>query len=288
MSIITLTTDFGVGSPYVASMKGVILSLNPRAALVDITHAVPPQDVRHGAHALADAARYFPAGTIHIAVVDPGVGTQRGIIYANIGTQRYIAPDNGLLSLVAKPDDTVEAYALTFPQFWLPNVSNTFHGRDIMAPVAAHISLGLDPRQLGPRIDRIVQLDLAAPRVNAKEIRGEVTFVDSFGNLITNITPEMLRTAGIEPAQATILCGGQRLTGILRAYADAPLGPPISRSALRFAPIRRLAIPATGTAPAAACLALISSSGYLEIAVAHGNAAESLELERGAPVVVLG
>jgi S-adenosylmethionine hydrolase len=261
VSIITLTTDFGVGSPYVASMKGVILSLNPQAVLVDITHAVPPQDVQHGAHALAEGTRYFPPGAIHIAVVDPGVGTQRGIIFASIGRQRYIAPDNGLLSLVAKQADVVEAYSLTFPQFWLPNVSNTFHGRDIMAPVAAHISLGLDPRQLGPRVDRIVELSLTAPRVQAKEVLGEVAFADSFGNLITNITPEVLRTAGIEPAQATILCGGQRLTGIQRAYADVPAG---------------------------ACLALLSSNGYLEIAVANGNAAESLQLSPGAAVVVLG
>ena len=153
MPIITLTTDFGTGSPYVAAMKGVILSINPAATIVDISHAVPAQDIARGALVLEDTTPWFPADTIHVAVVDPGVGTQRSILYARIGPQQYIAPDNGLLGRLMARTRPSLVLRLTEREYWLPEVSHTFHGRDIMAPVAARLSLGLDPRRLGPPPD---------------------------------------------------------------------------------------------------------------------------------------
>ena len=135
-SIITLTTDFGAGSPYVAAMKGVMLGINPAVRLVDLSHEVGPQDVNYGAVLLAETTTWFPAGTIHVAVVDPGVGTARRLLYARIGDQHYLAPDNGLLSLLAKRLRPARIVELTNNEYWLPAVSNTFHGRDIFAPVA--------------------------------------------------------------------------------------------------------------------------------------------------------
>ena len=150
MPIITLTTDFGNGSPYVATMKGVILSINPAATIIDISHAVPAQDVARGALVLEDTTSWFPDDTIHVAVVDPGVGTSRAILYARIGRQQYVAPDNGVLGRLMARTPPLLVLQLTEREHWLPEVSNTFHGRDIMAPAAARLSLGLDPRQARP------------------------------------------------------------------------------------------------------------------------------------------
>ena len=191
-AIITLTTDFGVGSRYVAAMKGVILSINPQAQIVDLSHAVPPHDIRPGAIVLAETARWFPPGTIHVAVVDPGVGSKRRIVYAQIGTQHFVAPDNGLLSRLASLDRPSKIVGVDEPQYWLPEVSRTFHGRDIMAPVAARLSLGLAPEKLGPPLKQLVELPWAEVQQVPNRIEGEVIEVDSFGNLITNITRAML------------------------------------------------------------------------------------------------
>ena len=151
MSIITLTTDFGSGSHYVAAMKGVILSFAPAATIVDIAHDIPPQDIRRAALLLDDVADWFPPETIHVAVVDPGVGTDRAIVYARIGQQHFVAPDNGLLSrLAARGLRRRSSFALSSPAYWLEQVSTTFHGRDIMAPVAARLAMGLDARSAGP------------------------------------------------------------------------------------------------------------------------------------------
>ena len=187
-AIITLTTDFGLGSPYVAAMKGVMLSINPEARLVDISHAVGPQNVRQGALVLAEATTWFPAGTIHVGVVDPGVGTQRRIVYARIGDQQYIAPDNGLLSRLTLKTRPSQIITVENPEHWLPSVSNTFHGRDIMAPVAAQLSLGMEPDRLGPPRAELVELDWPQPRIESNAIVGEVIWIDGFGNLISNIT----------------------------------------------------------------------------------------------------
>ena len=258
MSIITLTTDFGTGSPYVAAMKGVILSLNPAANIVDLTHEIPAQDVSRGAVVLDDVAERFPDDTIHVAVVDPGVGTDRAIVFAQIGRQNYVAPDNGLLSRLIARTPPTKLLKLTEPEYWLDDVSSTFHGRDIMAPVAAHLSLGLDPDRLGSPIDELV--DVAWPEVyqSPTRIDGIVQAVDSFGNLITNITVDMLVGRPTDE-RACVVCNIYETWGIYNAYAEHPRGT---------------------------FVALIGSNGRLELAVVGDNASEMLGIQVGCPVVV--
>jgi S-adenosyl-L-methionine hydrolase (adenosine-forming) len=256
--IITLTTDFGLGSPYVAAMKGVILSINPAVRLVDIAHTVAPQNVRQGAMLLAEATTWFSARTIHVAVIDPGVGTERRIIYAQIGDQQYLAPDNGLLGRLAAKSRPSRIIALENPEHWLPSVSNTFHGRDMMAPVAAQLSLGMEPDRLGPSISGIVELDWPAPRVESNRISGEVIWIDGFGNLITDITAALL-AAMPDRSRATIEIAGHAIHGLDRTYGD------------------RLA----GT-----LMALVGSSGDLEVSVANGSAAVRLQAGAGAQITI--
>src|SRR5262249_606043 len=154
--IITLTTDFGDGSPYVAAMKGVILGINPAARLIDLSHHIPPQDVRHAAYFLAESIPNFPPEAIHVLVVDPGVGTDRALLYVEGERHRLLAPDNGCWTAV--PNTPRRVIRLTERNYWRPEVSNTFHGRDILAPVAAHLSLGVDASLLGPAVTRWEQL----------------------------------------------------------------------------------------------------------------------------------
>ncbi len=256
--IITLSTDFGEGSRYVAAMKGVILSIHPKAQIVDLSHTVPAQDVRHGAIALAESAPYFPADTIHVAVVDPGVGTERRIVYARIGSQQYIAPDNGLLSRLAAAEPPSKIVSLDEPRFWLPRVSNTFHGRDIMAPVAARLSLGLSPDELGRPQQTLVPLVWREAERVANRISGEVIEVDSFGNLVTNITREQL--AGVPTGESvTITCDEHVTQGIFQTYSDQP--------------------PMT-------LIALVGSGDKLELAIVNENASMMLGVTVGATVTV--
>ncbi len=219
--IITLTTDFGVSSPYVAAMKGVMLTINPRLQLVDITHAIPPQQLRQGALVLADTTVYFPPGTIHVAVVDPGVGTSRAIVCAEIGDQRYICPDNGLLDRLAERQRPSKMVQVTAPQFFRPSVSPTFHGRDIMAPVAAHLSLGIEIEQLGPPLLDLVKLKWPGVERMDNSIQGEVVAIDSFGNLITNITKAMLAEVPTDES-VSVRCDEHQTQGIFQTYADQP------------------------------------------------------------------
>src|SRR5437762_7815041 len=185
--IITLTSDFGYGSSYVAQMKGIVLSLCRDVELMDISHAIMPQNVREGAVVLADAAPRFPHGTIHVAVVDPGVGTSRRMIYAEIGGQRYIAPDNGLLSLLALSLQPRSIISIENREYWLPDSTSTFQGRDIMAPVAAHLARDLEPQKLGPALASIEMLHWPQATKSGGGLTGVVIYVDSFGNLITNL-----------------------------------------------------------------------------------------------------
>lgn len=256
--IITLTTDFGPSSPYVAAMKGVILSINPAATLVDITHGVPPQDVRSGAIILADTTRSFPPDTVHVAVVDPGVGTSRKIVYLRVGSQQYIAPDNGLLSRLALTEIPSTIMTVADPQFWLPQVSATFHGRDIMAPVAARLSLGLDPARLGPLQADIERLIWTEARVTANKIEGTVQSIDSFGNLITDIPEDALVNVP-RGEEVTIHCDDHETHGIFKAYGDQP---------------------------EMTLIALVGSSGRLELAIVGDSAALMLGVRAGTPVTV--
>jgi S-adenosyl-L-methionine hydrolase (adenosine-forming) len=257
-AIITLTTDFGEGSRYVAAMKGVILSINPHVRFVDISHSVPHQDIRTGAIVLAETVRWFPPETIHIGVIDPGVGSSRRIVYARIGSQQFIAPDNGLLSRLATLEKPAKIMCLNQPQFWLPEVSHTFHGRDIMAPVAARISLGLAPDELGQPIDQLLELPWPEVQQVPNRIEGEVVEIDSFGNLITNITREMLR--GVPTSEVVgITCGEHETHGIYSTYSDQP--------SMTF-------------------MAHVGSTGRLELAIVDENASAMLGVKVGAPVCV--
>jgi len=258
MPIITLTTDFGTGSPYVGAMKGVILSINPAATIIDISHAVPAQDITRGALVLEDTTPWFPDGTIHVAVVDPGVGTARAILYARIGAQQYIAPDNGLLSRLMARWQPSMVLRLTATEHWLPAVSYTFHGRDIMAPVAARLSLGLDPRLLGPAAGQLDQLDLPLPQVIDEKVRGEVISIDSFGNLITNIAFDLL-AGKPNDTRACVVCGIYETFGIYHTYGEQAPGM---------------------------LVALIGSAGRLELAIVGDNAAARMGVSIGTPVVV--
>lgn len=257
--IVTLTSDFGCGSSYVAQMKGVLLSKNTELSLVDISHAIQPQNVREGALILADACPHFPANTIHVAVVDPGVGTGRRIIFAQIGMQRYIAPDNGLLTLLAHQSSPSQIIDVTNRSLFLPEVSSTFHGRDIMAPVAGNLSLGLDPQQLGMPLDSLVSLPFPKAIIGDHQIAGHVLSIDSFGNLITNITRELLPASNEELKSVRVTFKSVAISGLVTSYGHSS--------------------PET-------LVALMSSNGRLELAVVNGNAAKLLSASVDDPIIV--
>ena len=256
-NIITLTTDFGTSDSYVAQMKGAILSINPRAQIVDVTHEVPPQDVARGAMILDEIARVFPGGTIHVAVVDPGVGSARRIVAAEAAGQRFLAPDNGLLGPVLARAPAVRIHRVTSDQFWRTPVSATFHGRDIFAPVAAHWSLGVDAADFGPALarDALVQIAATEPQFSGSELIGRIEAVDSFGNLITNIHESHL--GALDRGAAQVIVAGRQIRGISRCYSEKPAG---------------------------ALLALIGSSGRMEIAVNAGSAARVVAANTGMEV----
>jgi S-adenosylmethionine hydrolase len=252
--IITLLSDFGTADAYVAAMKGVILGIAPEARLVDVTHAVPPQDVFAGALALRAAAPWFPAGTVHLAVVDPGVGTAREPIVIETATARFVGPNNGLLTLAARPPWRV--YVCEAPAFRLPDTSATFHGRDVFAPAAAFLAGGAPAAAFGRPLEeeRCVRLRLPEPRREGPALVGEVIHVDGFGNLVTSIRAEHLGSAG---AGSRIEAGGEVIMGLSRTYGEAAPG---------------------------ALVALVGSSELLEIAVRDGSAAARLGLGRGGVV----
>lgn len=259
--IITLLTDFGHQDPYVAAMKGVILSLNPDAVLVDVTHAVPPQDIIAGAFLLGEAAPYFPPGTIHLAVVDPGVGTSRRGLAAKAGDQFWVGPDNGLFHLVFHRTTDLDMVSVENRAYFRETLSNTFHGRDIFAPVAAHLSLGTPLHAFGPPLSDPVALPWPEASFSPEAVRGEIIYVDGFGNLVTNIRgSELLPWLGGSPH--VIILGSLTLKGLVRTYGDVAQGE---------------------------FLALIGSHGYLEIACAQGNAARRLGMSagKGRPLAVI-
>lgn len=254
---ITLLTDFGLRDTYVAQMKGVIARINPEALVVDLTHEIEPQQIALGSLALANTVDAFPAGTIHLAVVDPGVGSDRRLVAAELGDQRFVCPDNGLLTLVQRRLPWRRAVTLDRPRWWRDSVSPTFHGRDVLAPVAAAWSLGHDLTEFGSPIEPpLVQLPLAEVTRGMNQVIGSVIAVDRFGNLITNITQNALPDGA---ANLMIQFGERSLSGIARCYADRPPG---------------------------SALALFGSAGRLELAVTNGNAAEQLGAGIGQPVVV--
>ena len=266
--VITLTTDFGLADAYVAAMKGVILSVNPGATLVDISHQVPPGAVQQAAFILTCAYPYFPPDSIHLAVVDPEVGTHRRAIVLATNEGTFIGPDNGVLS-AALPEEVreaapgrprpavlppgVRAFALSEPRFHHQPVSSTFHGRDVFAPAAAHLSLGVSPAELGPEIREAVALPpFRATAGEDGSLTGRVLHVDRFGNLITTV-----RAGQLQSALVSVSIAGRELRGLARTYAGAH-----------------------------GLTAIVGSSGFLEIALPGGSAARELAAGIGALVIV--
>ncbi len=254
-ALITLTTDFGLRDGYAGAVKGAILTIAPQARLVDITHEIAPHDIIAAALALAGAAPFFPTGAIHLVVVDPGVGSERRMLAVRTEAAQYVAPDNGVLALALRHDPAQEMVSLTQRRYWRPGeISPTFHGRDIMGPVAAHLAQGVPLSALGEPISD--PLDLPLPPVHPTpegSLAGVVIHVDRFGNLLTNIP------AGRLPPRARARVGPMPPQPIRRTYAEVAPGHP---------------------------LALVGSHGYLEIAVREGSASEVLGVGRGAPVTV--
>ena len=265
--VITLTTDFGVRDGYVAAMKGVILSINPGATVVDVSHDIEPQNIHQGAYVLSSVYSYFPRQTVHIAVVDPGVGTQRRAIVLVAPDALFVAPDNGILSYIiadscpqqeiattpeglslCQPCPPMRAIALTNKAYWHPTVSLTFHGRDIFAPVAAHLSMGINPLRMGEEIESIIVFPILRPVVMEDgTIVGHVIHVDRFGNLITDI-----RQQDISSGKMLIMAAGQTIEGISPTYAEG-----------------------------GALLATVGSSGRLEVAMKNNSASQHLGLRIG-------
>ncbi len=262
--VVTLTTDFGLTDAYVATMKGIILGINPEVTLVDICHTINPQDIAQAAFVLGTSYQYFPKGTVHLVVVDPGVGSQRRAVILRTASADFVAPDNGVLSYVireASPESAegkqpaelrpeLEAFAITEPRYWRTPVSPTFHGRDIFAPVAAHLSLGHSPADFGERLSSLVMLRLTRPhREPDGSVVGHILHIDGFGNLITDITTQDLPSGG-EPL--SIKVGGQTIQGLVRTYAEGE-----------------------------GLIALIGSSDRLEISVKGGSARNLLNARVG-------
>jgi S-adenosylmethionine hydrolase len=252
--VITLLTDFGTVDGYVGAMKGVLLTRAPDAQVVDLTHEISPQDVITGAWALKEAAPWFPPGTIHLSVVDPGVGTTRRALLLKSEGHLFVGPDNGLLSLAA--GGAVEGWLLDRPQWFCQPVSNTFHGRDIFASVAGHLAAGVAPELLGSPVQSWAQLDLPAPRRDQSQVIGQIARVDRFGNLITNVDQPMI--GDLTAWEVSI--GGITVGPIQRTFGDVRPGQ---------------------------WVAYLGSGGMLEIAVREGRAVDLLRPLGGTKVKVI-
>jgi len=259
-NLITLTTDFGLEDPYVGQMKGAILKRNNFARIIDLTHAIAPHDILQGAVTIRTSYRYFPDATIHLVIVDPEVGTQRSILAAQADKHFFIAPDNGLLTLLDM-DNKIEVIHRVENQSLFPTeVSSTFHGRDIMAPVAAALAGGLPLEEVGPEtlFADCVSLHIPEPAITRNTIQGHMLHCDRFGNIRTTITTKHL--SAFQPSDFTgITIGDLRIDSISSTYAESPPGEPV---------------------------AIIDSSGYLEIAINRGNAALELACQPGEEIVV--
>ena len=256
--VITLTTDFGVKDHYVGAMKAVLLSISENVRLVDISHQIPPQDIMAGAWVVRNSAMLFPPNTVHLVVVDPGVGTKRKPIAIRIEDQLFVGPDNGIFSLITDQYD-YEGVELSNSDFWRSDPSSTFHGRDIFAPVAAHLANGVKMSELGDPIEKLETYRWAVPISDRDGVQGWIVHIDHFGNLISNIPESMIREAG-DDANVKIYVGNTIFDTIVNTFGDVPDGEPA---------------------------AYIGSSGVLEIAINKGDAKEMLGVEKGAQVSIV-
>ncbi len=261
--VITLLTDFGLRDAYVGAMKGVALGICPQATLVDISHTLPPQDVLAAALLLPTYVPCYPSGSVHVAVVDPGVGSgRRGLaIAASLdGVQQYlVGPDNGLFWPLLTRAAAFQAVELTEPRYWRPQVAPTFHGRDIFAPVAAHLACGVPLAALGPPATDLVRLHLPAVQREPGALVGAIVAIDHFGNCASNIGADELAELG-DPAVLRVIVAGRELGPLRRTFADVAVGAP---------------------------LALLNSAGWLEVAVRDGDAGRELGLRRGSAIRVV-
>ncbi len=249
----TLITDFGSRGEYSGAMKGAVLAVNPRCQVVDVTHEITPQNILQASWVVKNVYPYYPPGTVHAVVVDPGVGTSRRAVVLRHGGHLFVGPDNGVFTSVLSESQESSANQIAETKFFRHPVSDTFHGRDVFAPVAGHLSAGLEPERLGPKIKDLVRLDWPAPKRGKGGLKGKVLWADSFGNLITNISREEY---GPELDQQRVRIGGRgwRIERLNRTYGESRPGHP---------------------------LALFGSGGLLEISVNGGNAREALGLKPG-------
>ncbi|MBS7620715.1 SAM-dependent chlorinase/fluorinase [Candidatus Bathyarchaeota archaeon] len=257
--LITLTTDFGFADPYVAEVKAIILGINPSVEIVDISHQIEKFNVRMGAYVLACAAPYFPKGTIHVAVIDPGVGTKRKPILIETKKGFFIGPDNGVLALAAEKQGIRHVYEIANPKYMLSKVSTTFHGRDIFAPAAAHLSKGVPPSEFGPEVQRIVKPQFAKIVRKGSTLVGEIIHVDGFGNIVTNLTVKELKLLGVRESLNIKIGEATCRLKLCRAYAEVGAKKP---------------------------LAIIGSHDFLEISVNQGSAAEMFRAKVGDKVIL--
>lgn len=259
--LVTLLTDFGIEDHFVAAMKGVILERAPDVPLVDITHSIPPQDVRAAAFTLLAAYDAFPVPSVHLAVVDPGVGSARRPVVVSAGGRHFVGPDNGLFSYLLDREPGFRARHLNRPSYFRARVSSTFHGRDVFAPVAGSLAAGTPPEALGDEVDELVRLPPLRPgRGDHGGLVAEVVHVDRFGNCVTSLTPDHL--PAVDPADGVDLrVGGHRIRRLRRFFAEEAGDP-------------------------GEPFAIWGSTGFLEIAVNRGSAAQRLGIGRGSPVLV--
>ena len=257
MGILSLLTDFGTQDGFIGVMKGVIWGICPDVQIADLSHEIEPQNVLHGAVTLSRVAPFFPAGTVHIAVVDPGVGTARRAIAAQLGMQFYVAPDNGLLTPLIQDAESqhlpMTFVALDNPAYWLKNITGTFHGRDLFAPVGAHLAAGVPLEALGTLIDDPVRLEIPTPEKTDTGWTAHITLIDHFGNIRTDLRVDKV------DANAKIRIAGEEIEGLVKSYGHKEVGT---------------------------LVALGDSGGYLEVAVANGNAAQKLGVKVGDKVEV--
>jgi S-adenosyl-L-methionine hydrolase (adenosine-forming) len=262
-TIVTLTTDFGSRDPFTGSIRGVILKVNPQAQLVDISNEIAPQDIWEAAYTLKTAGSHFPKGTVHLAIVDPGVGSGRRPIIVVTESYYYVGPDNGLFSLIYQDAERLRVHHVTATHYFLPNSGSTFHGRDIFAPVAAWLSKGIPSGNFGEEITDFVKLNIPLPKIAGNTIDGNVVHIDRFGNIITNITFKELQPLvgeGVSPGNATVTIAGKEIQGLKNFYAESAPGVPS---------------------------AIMNSSGALEIFMYKQNARTALSIKRGEAVRIV-
>ncbi len=257
--IITLTTDYGTTDHLVGALKGVILKINPDATIVDITHNVVPYDVLDGALAISSAYKYFPSKTIHVVIVDPGVGSERRPILVSGENQFFVAPDNGVLSMVYEKEASLTVRHILAEHYFLQPLSKTFHGRDVFAPVAGWLSKTWQTQAFGEEIQDYMRFSIPKPKSAEGQLKGIVLRVDTFGNLVTNFVPEELPEGLLKDGTLKVQVNGKEVTRLVDTFTEGEPGAPV---------------------------AIVGSSGFLEIAVNKGHAARTLGVGRGAAVVI--